>query len=116
MERCPQCGAEVIGGGAECGRCGFRKAELRSGGEEREATLQLVEVLRAANEMEAQLIRGLLESHSIPCTLRGEALRLTHSITVDGLAEVKVLVRPDDLKKAREIIASADLESDSETE
>jgi hypothetical protein len=58
--------------------------------------------------MEAQLIRGLLESHSIPCTLRGEALRLTHSITVDGLAEVRVMVRPDHLDRAREIIASAE--------
>jgi hypothetical protein len=116
MGLCPKCGGPFTDDGSRCSRCGFRPTEPAPVRDSQEEPLELVEVVRAANEMEAQLIRGLLESHSIPCTLRGEALRLTHSITVDGLAEVRVLVRPEDLEKAREAIASSNLEDQSQLE
>ncbi|KPJ48831.1 hypothetical protein AMJ40_06795 [candidate division TA06 bacterium DG_26] len=73
--------------------------------------LKLVEIWQASNEIEAQLIRGLLESNGIDCTLKGEALRLTHSITVNGLALVAVLVRPEDAERAKQLISSSQLES-----
>lgn len=71
--------------------------------------LRLVEICQASNEIEAQLIRGLLESSGIDCTLKGEALRLTHSITVNGLALVAVLVRPEDAERAKQLISSSQL-------
>ena len=37
--------------------------------------------------------------------LSGESVRLTHAFTVDGLAEVKILVRKDDAERAREVLA-----------
>ena len=68
--------------------------------------MKLVEVCKAYGELDAQLLCALLEDNGIECMIRGEALRLTHGITVNGLAEVKVLVRPEDAGQAREIIAA----------
>ena len=75
-----------------------------------EPDIELVEVWRAAAETEAQIIRGALEAAAIPCSLRGESLRLTHGITVDGLAEVSILVRPEHADEARSVIAQADIQ------
>jgi hypothetical protein len=69
---------------------------------------ELVEVWCAQGEMDAQLVRSLLESNGIESMFSGESLRLTHGFTVDGLAEVRILVRKDDAKRACDIIASLD--------
>ncbi len=66
--------------------------------------LELVEVYNAQGEMEAQVIRSILESDGIESMLSGESIRLTHALTVDGLAEVKILVREDEETRAREVI------------
>ena len=66
--------------------------------------VELVEVFKAQGEMEAQVIRSVLESDGIESMLSGESVRLTHGLTVDGLAEVRILVRDDDETRAREVI------------
>ncbi len=66
--------------------------------------VELVEVFNAQGEMEAQVIRSILEGDGIESMLSGESVRLTHALTVDGLAEVKILVREDDETRAREVI------------
>jgi hypothetical protein len=53
---------------------------------------ELVEVYRANGEMEAQVIRSLLEYHGIPCLLKGDAARNIYGLTVDGIAEVRIMV------------------------
>jgi hypothetical protein len=68
--------------------------------------IELVEVWTAHGEMAAQVIRSVLESDGIDSMLSGESIRLTHGITVDGLAEVKILVRKEDEARAREVIAA----------
>jgi len=65
---------------------------------------KLVEVYRANGEMEAQVIRSLLEYHSIPCLLRGEAARNIYGLTVDGIAEVRIMVWERMADKARSLI------------
>ena len=35
--------------------------------------------------VEAQ-VKAFLEAHDIPCLLRGESLRVTHAISVDGIS------------------------------
>lgn len=65
---------------------------------------ELVEVYRAWGESEAQIIRGLLEASGISSTIQGESTRLTHGFTMDGLAEVRILVRPEDAERAAEVI------------
>ena len=65
-----------------------------------------MEVWHTQGEMDAQLMRSLLESSGIQSAFSGESLRLTHGFTVDGLAEVRILVRDRDAKRACEVIAS----------
>jgi hypothetical protein len=65
---------------------------------------KLVEVYRANGEMEAQVIRSLLEYHGIPCLLKGEAARNIYGLTVDGIAEVRIMVRERMADKARSLI------------
>ncbi len=67
---------------------------------------ELVEVWRAWGDTETQMIRGLLEAHGIPSAIRGESTRLTHGLTMDGLAEVRILVRGEDALEARRLIGS----------
>lgn len=68
--------------------------------------VELVEVYTAQGETDAQMIRSLLEGDGIESMLSGESVRLTHGFTVDGLAEVKILVRKEDEARAREVIAA----------
>jgi hypothetical protein len=65
-------------------------------------------VYTAQGETEAQQIRAFLEAHGIPCEFHGEALRITHGLTLDGLGEVKVHVPLDRVQEARELLARAE--------
>lgn len=65
---------------------------------------KLVEVYKARNDMEAQVIRSLLESYNIPCFLKSNAAPSVHLFTVNGMAEVKVMVLPTMVDEAKELI------------
>jgi hypothetical protein len=67
---------------------------------------KLVEVYKARTEMEAQVIRGLLESFGIPSTLKANAAPSVHMFTFNGMAEVKVMVLDSQADEARELIVS----------
>ena len=64
----------------------------------------LVEVYRAAGELEAQVIKGLLESNGISCFLKSHAAPSVHVLTVDGLGAVKVMVSEEAAEEARHLI------------
>ena len=57
--------------------------------------------------VEAQ-IKAFLEAHDIPCQLRGETLRVTHAISIDGIGAAEVLVPAALADKARDLLAQAD--------
>ena len=65
---------------------------------------ELVEVYRAAGELEAQVIKGLLESYGIACLLKSNAAPSAHMFTVDGMGEVKVMVWESMAEKAKRLI------------
>lgn len=65
---------------------------------------KLVEVYQAANEMEALVIKGLLESYGIPCLFKSNAAHSVHPFAIDGMGEVGVLVRESMVGEARELI------------
>lgn len=65
---------------------------------------KLVEVYQARNEMEAQVIRGLLESYGIPSVFKSNAAPSVHMFTMDGMAEVKVMVLGSMAEDARKLI------------
>ena len=69
---------------------------------------KLVEVYKSSSEMEAQVIKSLLESYGIPCLLQSHAAPSVHVFAVDGMGEVKVLVWEEMEKKARELIKEKD--------
>ena len=69
---------------------------------------QLQRVFVASGELEAQQIRAFLEAAGIATVERGEALRKTHGLTVDGLGAVDILVSEADAAQAREMLASAE--------
>lgn len=54
--------------------------------------------------MEAQVIRGLLESYGIPSVFKSNAAPSVHMFTMDGMAEVKVMVLGSMAEDARKLI------------
>ncbi len=65
---------------------------------------KLVDVFSASGEMEAHVIKGLLESNGIPCILKSDAATSVHAFTVDGMGEVKVAVLESRVEEAKRII------------
>ena len=57
--------------------------------------------------VEAQ-IKAFLEAHDIPCHLRGESLRLTHAISIDGIGAAEVLVPAALADTARDLLDQAE--------
>jgi hypothetical protein len=60
--------------------------------------------VRAANYMEAQIIKGRLESEGIPVLLSYESAGLIYGITIDGLGEVRIMVPQHLAEEAKEIL------------
>jgi hypothetical protein len=67
------------------------------------ASEQLVTVY-TARYMEAQIIKGRLESEGIPVLLSYESAGLVYGLTIDGLGEVKVMVPKRLAEEAKEIL------------
>ena len=65
---------------------------------------KLIEVYRSAGEMEAQVIKSLLESNGIPCLLQSNASPSVHVFAVDGMGAVGVMVWESMAEKAGELI------------
>jgi hypothetical protein len=65
-------------------------------------------VFVANGEVHAQQVRAFLEAAGIPTAVRGESLRKTHGLTVDGLGAVEVTVAEADANRARALLASAE--------
>ena len=69
---------------------------------------RLDRVFVASGEMHAQQIRAFLEAAGIRSITRGESLRNTHGLTIDGLGAVEILVDEVDVDRARALIESAE--------
>ena len=53
-------------------------------------------------------VRAFLEANGIPTQVRGEALRKTHGLTMDGLGAVQILVPKTQADAARDLLALAE--------
>ena len=62
----------------------------------------------AQGEFEETQVRSFLAAHDIPTMIRGEALRKTHGLTLDGLGQVEILVAPENAEEARRLLRDAD--------
>ena len=63
----------------------------------------LVEVYEATNDMEAQVIKSLLDSYEIPCLLKSNVMPSPFGF---AMSKVKVMVRDSDAEEAKQLINS----------
>jgi len=68
----------------------------------------MVEVYRAVGEMQAQVIKGLLESYGIPCLLKSVAAPSVHTFAVDGMGEVRIMVWESMAGEAKSLVRGED--------
>jgi hypothetical protein len=57
-----------------------------------------------ARQIEAQVIKGRLESEGIPALLKYDSASLVYGITTNGLGEVKIMVPMHLAEAAKEIL------------
>lgn len=62
-----------------------------------------VELLVTYDSLEAEMIKDLLESGEIPVVIRSAKVS-PYPVNVGKIGEVKVLVREEDLEKAKEVL------------
>jgi hypothetical protein len=74
-----------------------------NGSDPMSASEQLVTV-GTAKYLEAEIIKGRLESEGIPVLLSYESAGLVYGITVDGLGQVKIMVPRDLAEEAKGIL------------
>ena len=66
---------------------------------------------KVQGELAANVIKSHLESEGVPAFLQYESAGRVYGITVDGLAEVKILVPEELAEKAKRIIGPKEFES-----
>jgi ribonuclease-3 len=67
---------------------------------------ELTVVFRSASDIEARIVRGLLESHGIPSLVSQGSPRSIFPVQVDSIAEIRISVRSDDAEEAQRLIDS----------
>ena len=65
---------------------------------------KLVRVYMAKGEIEAQVIKALLEDFGIPSMFQSQSTQSVYTFAVDGMGQVSILVRAEDEAAARELI------------
>jgi len=81
---------------------------LPENAEEKDKNLKIVELCRVPREDEALTIKSLLANYNIECILQSDITHSVYPFTVDGLAEVIILVSSKDLQKSKKIISKAE--------
>lgn len=66
----------------------------------------LTVVFRSVSDIEARVVRGLLESHGIESLVSQGSPRSIFPVQVDSIAEIRIAVRPEDADEARRLIDS----------
>jgi ribonuclease III len=64
----------------------------------------LVVIFRTHSEIEAQIVRGLLESHGVISVVSSDMPNSIFPLSVDGLSEVRISVHPEEAQEAQRII------------
>ncbi len=72
--------------------------------QEEDLNADLVLAHKVWGDPKAQLIAGLLEDFDIPVNLVRHAPPTVYPVGIDGLAEVRIMVRPRDLDRAQAIV------------
>jgi ribonuclease-3 len=65
---------------------------------------ELIVIFRTHSDVEASIVRGLLEANGVPSVITSDVPHNIFPLTVNGLGEVRLSVREDDAADARRII------------
>jgi ribonuclease-3 len=65
-----------------------------------------VVIFRTHSDIEASIVRGLLEAHGVMSIVSSAVPHSVFPLTVNGLGEVRISVRPDEAEEAKRIIES----------
>src|SRR5919201_1562157 len=65
-----------------------------------------VVIFRTQSDVEASIVRGLLEAHDIPSVVSSDLPHSIFPVAINGLGEVRISVHPQDADEARRIIES----------
>jgi len=66
----------------------------------------LAVIFRTQSDVEASIVRGLLESHGVPTVVSSALPHSVFPLSVNTLGEVRISVHPDDAEEAQRIIES----------
>jgi ribonuclease-3 len=66
----------------------------------------LVVIFRTHSDMEASIVRGLLEAHGVPSMVASDLPQSIFPVSVNGLSEVRIFVNLDDADEAQRLIES----------
>ena len=79
-----------------------------SGKKQRSKHPGLVEVWVTSGLLQAEIIKGKLESNDIPTLLQYESLGPVMGLTVDGLGQVRIFVHEDKAELARVLLEESE--------
>ena len=63
-----------------------------------------MDMIGRRGELEAQVVKGLLDSAGIPSLLQGNAATSIHTFIADGMGEIKIMVAAARADEAKRII------------
>lgn len=66
--------------------------------------MELKELHKVWGPIEAEVVKGYLESNGIPCLLRGKVVQSVHPFSADGLGEIKIFVAEKNYSKAKKLL------------
>ena len=66
----------------------------------------LVVIFRTQSDVEASIVRGLLETHDVPSVVASDLPHSIFPLTINGIGDVRISVHPDDAERAQRIIES----------
>lgn len=69
---------------------------------------ELTVVCTVQGEVEETQVRSFLAAHGISTSIRGEALRKTHALVLDGLGHVEILVAAEEAAEAKDLLDQAE--------
>ena len=101
MERCSDCGSLLV-------------ESMPPENPDADPYASLTEVFKAAGDQEALIVKGLLESEGIECSLSSDIPHSVVPVNIDGLGTVRIAVSENDAERARKILSENTEQSDEQ--
>lgn len=112
---CPSCQTEYRTGITRCSDCDVDLVDslgqlnrVDSNGVATDGALDYVVVSTVQGQFVEGQICSFLKANGIPAEIRGEAIRKTYGIAVDGIGAAEILVPKEFAAAARDLLARAD--------